>query len=272
MAKRAFTLVELLVVIAIIALLISILAPSLKIAKDIAKLVICSTNINGTGKAVLMYCETNKGWIPPVYPNNYKASLSPAWRDMYTASAPWHGLRTIEWESQYVRKSWGGYQGLGLLYQGGTVTNANLFYCPSRTSSDEWNRDYTRAYWPTVWDSEARSDGSGGWSRHRTSYHLAPVQTDKQHKDGDMQYYSTNQIDSAAVMVMDLLKQLPSEGDWNNAPSTIHLKPTPTWNMSFLDSHVERKSNAAANKLVADGFADVGAWEGFVVVFKKIMQ
>jgi len=54
-AKRGFTLIELLVVVAIIALLISILLPSLTRAKEQAKLTVCQSNINHVGKVLITY-------------------------------------------------------------------------------------------------------------------------------------------------------------------------------------------------------------------------
>jgi len=70
-SRRGFTLVELLVVIGIIALLISILMPSLARARQSASLVSCQSNFRQIFAAVSMYCNDNKGVMPasswPVY-------------------------------------------------------------------------------------------------------------------------------------------------------------------------------------------------------------
>ncbi len=63
-ARPAFTLIELLVVIAIIALLVSILLPSLQKAKDMAKEVICMSNLSGISKALGLYESENSGYYP----------------------------------------------------------------------------------------------------------------------------------------------------------------------------------------------------------------
>jgi prepilin-type N-terminal cleavage/methylation domain-containing protein len=59
--KRGFTLIELLVVIAIIALLLSILMPSLNKVKKQARLIVCRSNLHQWAIAVQAYTASNDG-------------------------------------------------------------------------------------------------------------------------------------------------------------------------------------------------------------------
>jgi len=59
MRKKAFTLIELLVVIAIIAILMAILMPALRLAKDQAYGVICVSNLRNLTRAWYLYQDDN---------------------------------------------------------------------------------------------------------------------------------------------------------------------------------------------------------------------
>ncbi len=75
MKKKGFTLIELLVVVAIIALLISILLPSLSRARELAKRAVCGSNQRGIGQGMHIYSNDNEEWFMHHY---YEADFSAA--------------------------------------------------------------------------------------------------------------------------------------------------------------------------------------------------
>ena len=96
MKRKGFTLIELLVVIAIIALLMSILMPALSRVNEMAKRVVCASNVGGIVKAMATYSQTDEtGRFPraglmrgpwgPVAPGAWLAA-TPA--DAFGSSAP----------------------------------------------------------------------------------------------------------------------------------------------------------------------------------------
>ncbi|MHC4090048.1 MAG: hypothetical protein ACYSVY_07170 [Planctomycetota bacterium] len=85
---EAFTLVELLVVASIIALLISILLPSLKKAREQAKMAVCIANLKGIATASLVYAaEDETEQSTPIHHTVVDTTLDPRSRVRAAASS-----------------------------------------------------------------------------------------------------------------------------------------------------------------------------------------
>lgn len=81
MRKTAFTLIELLVVISIIAILASLLLPSLQKAKESGRRSGCASNLKQIGVGLLMYSGDNNDWISSV-------NSTPTWNGWYRDICP----------------------------------------------------------------------------------------------------------------------------------------------------------------------------------------
>ncbi len=108
--REAFTLIELLVVVAILALLMSILLPSLRCARESARKVVCGTTLNGFGKSLALYINDNDDWFPGI--NTTGAALMVK---QFSGNAdpdkirdPNLPVQTFDWITPLVRYSEGG--------------------------------------------------------------------------------------------------------------------------------------------------------------------
>ncbi len=103
-SPRAFTLIELLVVIAIIALLISILLPSLSQARIEAGRVKCLSNMRQIGAGLTMYIQDHENSAAPFFSQDLSSTTAATMPD---GPIPWiHPAPGAAWISQFA---WGGF-------------------------------------------------------------------------------------------------------------------------------------------------------------------
>ena len=98
-SQVGFTLIELLVVIAIIALLLAILTPSLSLAKQYSRAVVCGANLRRIGVGLSLYAHDNRDYYPRALPlvGGPASYLKPAdWK------IPWPSdLCPMAWQAGY---------------------------------------------------------------------------------------------------------------------------------------------------------------------------
>lgn len=184
---KGFTLIELLVVIAIIALLVSILLPSLQRARELAKRAVCSANLHGVGQALALYQnENNDRW--PWLELEDAHFLAPA--GTYFDQPPW--------ETRGSDRSITAL--LFLLVRSGHT--ADLFTCPSDDAVDcDYLKDANDDYF---WDFTGPDANEPLENVDKTvSYsYQTPLHSGSRTSSGDMIGSGVNSASQGALIIM----------------------------------------------------------------------
>jgi len=149
MRRKAFTLIELLVVVAIIALLISILLPSLARARELSKRSVCGKNLSGIGQAIATYAsdKENSGFFPiPAHKLATNATTPGTGEVQYVGSGIGVGLdrntpsNTASTKLSPTRAFW------MLIRAPKSPVTPKLCICPSSDGTPNDDTDYSKAW------------------------------------------------------------------------------------------------------------------------------
>jgi prepilin-type N-terminal cleavage/methylation domain-containing protein len=244
--RNAFTLIELLVVVAIIALLISILLPSLHKARTQARRTLCLSNMHQIAVAIFSYQADYRGRAPRWSPyREYACDGMALWVQGDTGKG--HATR------------------LGMLYPSYVGRNENVFYCPDAATNALLNKDPNKAagggwawtnfgtnlgwaygayeYRPHFWYPNGRTDDGGEWvdvsfDKQRLaitadafagswdSFGPYPAHTPIQGTP-KMLYYNVGYTDGSANPVKDFIRTVAGGANefWTRAAAAVQQKP-----------------------------------------------
>jgi prepilin-type N-terminal cleavage/methylation domain-containing protein len=251
MKRKGFTLVELLVVIAIIALLISILAPSLNAAKNLARQVICNTNLKALGTAVVLYAEANKGNMMPGYWMDRSGNGTPSNPDglclAFGNSAPADdGYLSVRHTlgSAYVMEIW---------------KPESLLYCPSLAASGTIDWGDAKKY-PQPWGTKAPT--GLGTALIRVTYMYSP------HITGAIpKWLYSLQLANMPSNLPTLTDMFCRQSHWGHTMSGVQ------WFMVYPDTHVGFKTNqTVVNLIKVEGLDPFNgpAWPDYTKVYDEL--
>lgn len=129
--KRAFTIVEMLIVVTIIAILVALLAPSLRGALDSSRMVSCVNNLKQIGMMFHAYGSDYRSRLPVLFKQGELGDHG----DWDSYRAGWYGGEggTLEW----LFAGYGDYDS----FTPGRVSGSKVWICPASTIRLVWKND-----------------------------------------------------------------------------------------------------------------------------------
>jgi prepilin-type N-terminal cleavage/methylation domain-containing protein len=267
--RKGFTLIELLVVIAIIALLLAILMPSLRKAKEAAMRVRCASRLKQWGLAIQMYgtenhnklMRTGQYWGGNPYPHYINIAY-----DEQGGRALW----SIEGISPYINAFGSNFAGNGEATEMITCPNCSGDFMQRWAKAVNWPRhpfvEFAYSYFAgfdLIVDSVPANTISSNAKKVLVTKDLRSnrlLMAEILHLDGSDKAYRYNHGKNGWSW---------NEGDWGIKPPAgrVHTTPTATGRSQlFGDGHIEWRNIDAANNIPqATGNPDdlkVDNWNG----------
>ena len=255
-SRCGFTLIELLVVISIVALLIGILLPALKKAKESARRAQCLSNIRQITNGLHVYANEWGGRFPPGDAGRNAATTNQLCGWLPNSDPDYY----IEMEVDGVVS---GFQHQGLLIPLEIITDVRVFYCPSQ-------RIEALSY-PLGWSNENGENGIYRWGSYlnrmfgQLSSGISVADVDRLH------HYSLQDLQQPIALEADIF--WPYGVSYVGAGDTgwAHLDPN-TVNLSFTDGHAETFGGDALFTYAHVALSVYGGTDRFVMMAWEYLE
>jgi prepilin-type N-terminal cleavage/methylation domain-containing protein len=233
---NGFTLIELLVVIAIIALLLSILIPGLKLAKDYAKKVICASRLRQVGVAMTNYSQSFPN-LPDAKDRNGKDEGGHTYAVYRAVGTEW-----LDANGRPIPLRW------AKLYEAGFMDTPELFYCPGNRVDLYKYENYCRpAPWGTLNQDFNTETNRNQWVRiGYTYYPIArhPIIANGYPKEFPKKFTELHPTLPYATDVLWGLSNLSHQRQQNTGDDTFSPSNRYSVNALYADAHVSNCNDA----------------------------